>query len=269
MMKLFSIKETSIPWILASECELVYNPDEADYIIYETAGDPVHEVANIKNLYPRDKLVFILSGDLDVSDDESLWFASNLVPSENKFQLYITNPRIYATEPSFEEKDIFGYFGGTIWEAPEREFMYSLSEKWVIEPVDNYWHLPNEDRVIISNKSYEKIKRSLYTLCPRGNGPSSMRIIEALACGSIPILINDDTDPFDENFGDMVIQLPLSDIPDIEKIIDNLPVPTTDDFNTCIEFYKNNVCVNNKIPWSVGSGFAYKIIDILKEKKGL
>ena len=265
-MKIFSIKESSIPWISNSECRLVSNPDYADWIIYESVGEPIQEINNARNRYPRNKLVFILSGDRDFSDDVSLWFASNVKPSPNKFQIYITNPRIYAVEPSLEPKSIFGYFGGTIWDTAERQFMHSLSDRWLIEPVNNYWGLTPPEKVEISNNSYEKIKKSTYTLCPRGKGPSSMRIVEALACGSIPILIHDHTNPFDDNFGDLILRLSLDDITRFDEIVDNMPTPTTDMPNKCIEFYKKNICVDNTIPWSVCSGFSHKIIDILKTK---
>ena len=266
-MKLFSIKETSIPWILHNGCEVVTNADEADWIIYESVGEPIQDIICARNKYPRNKLVFILSGDNDFSDNECLWFASNVKPAENKFQIYITNPRIYKTEAAFESKTTFGYFGGTIWNMPERQFMYSLPERWIIEPVNNYWGLSPDQKVSVSNNSYEKIKKSKYTLCPRGKGPSSMRIAEALACGSIPIMINDNTNPFDDNFGDLAVRLSVEDIPRLDDIVNSLPEPTPDKFNQCVEFYKNNICADNSVPWSVCSGFSHKIIDILKNRR--
>ena len=37
---------------------------------------------------------------------------------------------------------------------------------------------------------------SNFPLCPKGKGNSSMRIIESIACGAIPILIDDFSAPY-------------------------------------------------------------------------
>ena len=49
--------------------------------------------------------------------------------------------------------------------------------------------------------SYRGILNSKLCLCPKGNGNSSMRIVEALACGSVPVLINDFSRPFGIKWG--------------------------------------------------------------------
>lgn len=43
-------------------------------------------------------------------------------------------------------------------------------------------------RVLIRSRD----ARSVFTLCPRGNGPSSFRIFESLEHRSIPVYIHDD-----------------------------------------------------------------------------
>ena len=266
-LNILPLKPISNPWLIREGCNIVNNPEEADFIIYENVGEPHREILHTKRLYPNSKLVFILSGDTNFSDDTCIWFASNIVPSERRFQLYITNPRLYGISPGFGDKTIFGYFGGTIWNKPERTFMKDLPEKWVINECKNYWGAPQNDRIKITKKTYEFIRRSCYTLCPRGNGPSSMRIAEALACGSIPILIHDETNPFDEDFGGLCIRLALDDIPNFTNIIDKMPIPDATDFNRCVEFYKNNICIYNDIDWSISSGQSHKIIERLRELK--
>jgi hypothetical protein len=93
-----------------------------------------------------------------------------------------------------------------------REEMYNYFNKvesdnkmsCLIEKNNNYWdwrlrNIKFPTQLDIENeayKSYEVMEEALLCLCPKGNGNSSMRIIEALGCGAIPILINDFSAPF-------------------------------------------------------------------------
>ena len=47
---------------------------------------------------------------------------------------------------------------------------------------------------------------STFVLCPRGNGPSSIRVLEAMAAGAIPILIDDYTTPFEDKLCDFAVR---------------------------------------------------------------
>jgi hypothetical protein len=63
----------------------------------------------------------------------------------------------------------------------------------------------------IENAAYESYdvmsNNVLLCLCPKGNGNSSMRIIEALACGAIPVLIDDFSAPFGVSWEDAEVGL--------------------------------------------------------------
>jgi len=200
----------------------VNQESEADYLIFESNGDPVHLINNIKSRYPKQKLVFILSGDTNSHiDNECIWFTNALQESglaTNQTQIFVTNPAIFkyydkrgvGATPN-RKRHIDNYFKGTIW-AGMREEMYDYFNKvesdnkmtCLIEKNNNYWdwrlrNIKCPLQIDIENeayKSYEMMEESLLCLCPKGNGNSSMRIIEALGCGSIPILINDFSKPF-------------------------------------------------------------------------
>jgi len=47
---------------------------------------------------------------------------------------------------------------------------------------------------------------STFVLCPKGNGPSSIRVLEAMAAGAIPILIDDYTLPFEDTLCDFAVR---------------------------------------------------------------
>jgi hypothetical protein len=273
-VKILPLKAKSTPiastvsWLEYGGCIITDNPEEADFIVFEDHGDPIQEIIGIKKYFEKfvHKLVFILSGDIDVSDDNSLWFCSSIVPNtSNKFQIYTYNPRIYAIEPGFNNKTIKGNFCGTIWNTPERQCLKTLSNDWIIKE-SNWWNLDVQSKANLSYYTYDLMKSSYYTLCPRGKGSSSMRIVESLASGSIPILIADESNPFYENYGDLPIRIGREDIYNIKEILDGLPIPDQSLLEECIRFYKKHICKQNNFPWTVSSGFSNKIISILESK---
>jgi len=209
----------------SDKIEMAKNVDEAKYIIYESNGDPVAVINNIKNNYPKNKLVFILSGDQNAHiDNECIWFtnavkASGLMAKQT--QIFVTNPAIFKfyenhkqqldVEINFgaggiNKRDIDIYFKGTIWTGMRTDMYNYFKDKPSCKIIQNntYWgwrlnpfNKPSQQQLEdIAYESYNDILKNKLCLCPKGNGNSSMRIIEALACGSIPILINDFTSPF-------------------------------------------------------------------------
>ena len=154
-MKFFCLKECSFSWLSRTDHEITHTAAEADYIIYESTGDPSTEIKNVKEMYADRKgdIIFILSGDVDFSDNESWWFATTLVPNmTNKYQIYTTNPRICSSGAGYSDKEILGYFGGTIWNTPSRQFLKTLPNEWLIES-NNYWELSHEEKIKITQNS--------------------------------------------------------------------------------------------------------------------
>lgn len=208
-----------------NKLEMVNDVNFADYLIYESNGDPVHMIQNIKNRYPKEKLVFILSGDQSQHiDNECIWFTNAVKPSglaKKQTQIFVTNPAIFKFYENvqngkevmipYQERSLDIYFKGTIWEGMRTEMYKEFSNKPHCEIINNnmYWNWrlnspvkPTQEQLEeTAYDSYRGIMNSTLCLCPKGNGNSSMRIIEALACGSIPILINDFSEPFGVAWG--------------------------------------------------------------------
>ena len=201
------------------------NVTDVDYIIYESNGDPVQIIEKIKYSFPKEKLVFILSGDQSSHiDNECIWF-SNAVKSsglaKNQTQIFVTNPAIFKFYEMFKIKNIQNntmsndistrfrntniYFKGTIWNGMREKMFDAFVKKpnCAIKKNNDYWKWRCEslikptqsDLEDTAYESYYALTNSKLCLCPKGNGNSSMRIVEALACGSIPILINDFSAP--------------------------------------------------------------------------
>lgn len=234
-LKLGFLNQISAEWVhlYKDSIEQVSRVDDADYIIYESNGDPVPVIMNILATFPRKKLVFILSGDQSIHiNDESIWFTNAVHFStglaKRQTQIFVTNPAIFKYYEKIgrgltqiRKRHIDIYFKGTIWSGM-REAMYDYFSKshipemlCLIEKNNDYWgwrlHDKNKpthtDIENVAFKSYETMENSLLCLCPKGNGNSSMRIVEALACGTIPVLINDFSAPFGVSWEDSDIAL--------------------------------------------------------------
>jgi hypothetical protein len=66
--------------------------------------------------------------------------------------------------------------------------------------------------------------RSRFSLCPSGSGPSSIRLWESLACGSVPVVLADTLDlPYHPLWADSVIRIPESRITGVRDILSAVP----------------------------------------------
>lgn len=66
----------------------------------------------------------------------------------------------------------------------------------------------------------EILANSQYTLCPRGYGITSFRLIEALQYGSVPVYISDEfAYPYDHALSDYCIQITPAELPRLPEIL--------------------------------------------------
>ena len=76
------------------------------------------------------------------------------------------------------------------------------------------------------NKLFRKLtSKSIFTLCPRGYGPTSFRLYESINLGSIPIYISDDFIlPFQDkiDWDKLALLIKLEDIDSIHKKVEKI-----------------------------------------------
>ena len=129
------------------------------------------------------------------------------------------------------------------------------------------WHL---DNIVFSNKqnysgeinkphdfdyktSYynRMLIKSKFTLCPSGSGPNSIRFWEALACGSIPILLSDTLQlPYHELWDKSILRVKESEFNKIPQILSEISEETQKKMReNCIKLYRHlsNNYVNTNI----------------------
>jgi len=97
----------------------------------------------------------------------------------------------------------------------------------------------------------ELLLNSRYTLCPSGSGPNSIRFWEALAIGSIPILLSDTLDlPENELWDKAIIKIKEKDLDNMINILNKISKEEEcERRENCIKIYnhfKENYLNNNK-----------------------
>jgi len=207
-MKIYLITPECNNWLPfhKDRIELVDNAEEADYILYEKYSYPMSEINHLKATYPKNKLVFLLSADQsDFLDDECIWFtcATNGALKKRQTQIPCINPSVFRYNYVDVEKTGDVYFKGTIWPFREAMFDYfSQKPNCSMNRFDNYWSNVGDgsqaDEFITQSAvmMYDEMSKYKISLCPKGLGSSSMRIIESLRCGCIPVLIDDFSAPY-------------------------------------------------------------------------
>lgn len=201
----------------------------ADLIFYEAEGDGVaviHDVSFIMSRKPNATLaVFILTGD-DMyvpnhcaNRNASIFYVTHPNKESNCFQVEITYYTIMGrADPDRavqgrrigaglrrprEKRDLLASFVGSSWTYPPRVMFahFNRSEDMLIRFNEGYWVEPQRGSYYyaVRNISYDALERSVFTLSPRGRGRSSMRLVEAIFMGSIPVLLDDESTPFGQS----------------------------------------------------------------------
>lgn len=218
MINLYVINPISLMWISKYPfLKVTQNLREANYMIFETNGDPIGSILNIKQQIPtrlHNKIFFILSGDQNSHIDSNChWYTNAIKPyglEEFQRQIFVTNPAIFRYSNHVkkidlsEPRNIDIYFKGSIWKGMRTEMKeaFEIYPNVMIEDFSSYWDWrfkKERTQQEIEEKAfelYDTLKNVKLSLCPKGNGNSSMRIVESIACGAIPVLINDFSAPF-------------------------------------------------------------------------
>lgn len=58
----------------------------------------------------------------------------------------------------------------------------------------------------LASTAFTTAEASVFQLTPRGNGPSSMRLMEAMVAGALPVMIDDWTHPFGDPLCDFAVR---------------------------------------------------------------
>ncbi len=107
---------------------------------------------------------------------------------------YTCNYDLNYVKPWNEREYLFS-FVGSFRTHPVRQRLYQLlkhrNDCYIVDT--GAWHFENSKQTQIQNSNeFSKILgNTKYSLCPRGTGPSTIRIWESMAMGSYPVILSD------------------------------------------------------------------------------
>lgn len=209
------IKPVSHEWLAMYPCLKEVGISDAEIVLYESNGDPTHEISKMKTLSDKVKgrVAFILSGDQnEFVDSKSVWLVNAWprVSDVKGCQIFVTNPAIFKMFDLGDTREIDIYFKGTVWEGMRTEMFNYFKDKpkCVIVQFNNYWNWrfgkqPTQLEIeSVALEMYHELSQAKLCLCPKGKGCSSMRVVECLALGVVPVLIDDFSHPFGIDWSD-------------------------------------------------------------------
>lgn len=145
---------------------------------------------------------------------------------------YLTNirQRIFNLESKFKDDVYINSIGG--WHF--NEIVYTSNQN----PKQEY---TSSDKHKLETVEYNKLLyQSKFSLCPSGTGPNSIRFWEALAAGSIPVLLSDTLQlPNHPLWSEAILKIPEKEVDKIDKILRSIPEEKQESMRSkCIEIYE-------------------------------
>lgn len=97
----------------------------------------------------------------------------------------------------FARKHIASFVGACYTHPTRRELINKLSDDFLILDT-GAWHFEKseDEQNKLRDEYFDILSNTVYALCPRGTGPATIRMWEAMAYGCIPVFIEDTNLPF-------------------------------------------------------------------------
>lgn len=193
-------------WFGGNPAFRVVGPGEPyDFIWANFWGDGAALRNDIATAKKAGRCIFVITGDglyTPDYDDGNFWFTTHLNPVgiAKQFQVpysYTSSLRWYRENKgkTFDKKYLANFMGSFDTNPDRRKLIEIAGPDLPIVERDG-WRLSREDHETHHRGIQEHsdlIAASCFTLCPRGIGKTSIRVVEAIMRGSIPVLLDDDT----------------------------------------------------------------------------
>ena len=126
----------------------------------------------------------------------------------------------------YPHKYLYAFRGGATSWLRKRMFkiLPRLDDTFVAES-NNYFHWSIDESYKTTKAELQKeyaglLKETLFFLCPKGAGSSSIRLFEVMAAGRVPVIISDDWIPVEGlNWDEFSIRIAEKDVDRIDSII--------------------------------------------------
>lgn len=215
-------------WI-NNHSQFMLAPDwnSSDFIFFMTAGEGDllnAQVNSLRTKYKNKKpILFVYIGPdtniVPIHEDNNIYLTTCFnKESKLKYQHSAAYTCGLVNWDIHRQRSILACFNGssTTWEP--RELLKNIeSENIKINFTrDNWWDLTTEEKTKNKELFENSMYNSLFSLCPRGRAPSSMRLVESILRGCIPVTINDDTQILDDNL-DFCVRTSIDKIHNLEN----------------------------------------------------
>lgn len=192
----------------------------------------------INELDPKEKKIFVCQHILvdRLSFDENSIIASPHASFSNNV-ISIPHYPVNASKQESERTKLFGFLGSVSTHSTRKGIVKLFPNNCKDSGV--HWGLEISLGKEFSNTYTDELARCHFALCPRGTGISSVRLFEAMAMGTIPVIIADGyRPPLSDfiNWNEISIQVPENKIKHIPSILEKF---STQDIENMRQKVKN------------------------------
>ena len=197
------------PWNGGHPDFKVVEPGEPfDYVWLHSWGDGDSLVEDMEKAKRIGKCIFLIQGDkcyVPDHDDGNVYFITHLHSNTTAKQYQV--PYSYHSslawwrenkDKTFEKKYLASFMGSMLTN-PARRKLFDIAAPDIPIIERDGWQLSQQDYETHHRGIKEHsdlICASHFTLCPRGIGKTSIRVVEAIIRGSVPVLLDDGTNLF-------------------------------------------------------------------------
>ena len=212
--------------------------DECDYVVYPHKWDnrdsEAEEIIKEAKSHGKKVLFFFNSDDthkLEIEEDEGYIFRTSFTRSDrlsNEYSLppFVVDPYLNKDVPVLDsEKASVGFCGGVThtarYIALDNLHRSNIKTNFIIRK--GFW-APGMTKKDARDEMRKNIEENIFTVCARGAGNFSYRLMEVMCMGRIPIIIDSDCVlPFGDivNWSEHSIIVPVSELNDIANIVES------------------------------------------------
>ncbi|HEV2551866.1 MAG TPA: exostosin family protein [Stellaceae bacterium] len=183
--------------IIPSHCQTRYSfsriPEEADIILYLESGyfgiSDINLIRRLLKNHPRSTHFMFSESDWPFPIIPGCYCSLTRVYDWAHSWSYLLPETCTNLSDPCQARFLYSFLGRASTHPLRRQILQLSSPSTPCFDVDEAEaRIPNFDRV----KSYNRLLReSLFVLCPRGIGASSVRLFEAMRAGRVPVIISD------------------------------------------------------------------------------
>jgi hypothetical protein len=113
---------------------------------------------------------------------------------------------------SMRDRPLLGYFSGSMYTYPKRKSLSVLATipRFFIMATD-MWGKNEAQRSYYRTQYWNQMSNFIFGLCPRGNGPSSIRLSEMIIVGNLAVLLDDNSVFYGETMCSFFIRASFDD----------------------------------------------------------